>query len=116
MLSTAQARRSWCAGMGACFDCALAAHFRTWWSLLVADAMDTSCFGGPKSTFRGRCRGGLLRCANFVLGAVLWTRQWSSARSALVAGAMSRDLWTGSLSEAEHFVNLEVAAAVLCGP
>ena len=27
------------------------ALFRTWWSLFVAGARETSCFGGPKSTF-----------------------------------------------------------------
>ena len=30
------------------------AHFRALWSLLVAGAKETSCFGGPKSTFRDR--------------------------------------------------------------
>ena len=33
------------------------AHFRTWWSLCMAGARETSCFGGPKSTFRDRCKG-----------------------------------------------------------
>ena len=33
------------------------AHFRTWWSLFVAGARETSCFRGPKSTFRDRCKG-----------------------------------------------------------
>ena len=33
------------------------AHFRTWWSLFVAGARETSCFGGPKSTFRDRRKG-----------------------------------------------------------
>ena len=32
-------------------------HFRTWWSLFMAGTRDTSCFGGPKSTFRDRCKG-----------------------------------------------------------
>ena len=33
------------------------AHFRTWRSLFVAGAWETSCFGGPKSTFRDRRKG-----------------------------------------------------------
>ena len=33
------------------------AHFQTWWSLFVAGARETSCFGAPKSTFRDRCKG-----------------------------------------------------------
>ena len=33
------------------------AHFGTWWSLFVAGARETSCFGAPKSTFRDRCKG-----------------------------------------------------------
>ena len=33
------------------------AHFRTSWSLFVAGAREISWFGGPKSTFRDRCKG-----------------------------------------------------------
>ena len=42
------------AGAGACRT-----HFRTWWSLFVASARETSrsCFGGPKSAFRDRRKG-----------------------------------------------------------
>ena len=35
--------------------------FRTWWSLFVAGARKTSCFGASKSTFRdSRCQGSAL--------------------------------------------------------
>ena len=38
----------------------------------MAGAGETSCFGGPKSTFRDRGKGigaAVLRCADFVAGA-----------------------------------------------
>ena len=36
----------------------VSAHFRAWWSLFVAGARETSCFGAPKSTFRDRRKPG----------------------------------------------------------
>ena len=33
------------------------AYFGTRWSLFVAGARETSCFGAPKSAFRDRCKG-----------------------------------------------------------
>ena len=33
------------------------ARFGTRWSLFVAGARETSCFGAPKSTFLDRCKG-----------------------------------------------------------
>ena len=33
------------------------ARFRTWLSLFVAGARETSCLGGPKTTFRDRRKG-----------------------------------------------------------
>ena len=67
---------------GACRNCALVVvpcafsvhggHFS--WQAQVA--RETSCFGGPKPSFRDRCKGSerlALRKADFVAGAVLWT-------------------------------------------
>ena len=60
-ISTAQARKICVGAVGVCRDCALVVvlrvHFRTWWSLFVANGGEKSCFGGPKSTFRDRCKG-----------------------------------------------------------
>ena len=64
------------------------AHFRTRWSLFVAGAGETSCFGSSKSTFRDRFGAVLLRNAVFVGGAALWTRS-----SDFVTGAVNRDFW-----------------------
>ena len=60
--------------VGASNDCALVVApcaFRTWWSLFVAGARETSCFGAPKSTFCDRRNAVLLRNAVFVGGAAL---------------------------------------------
>ena len=52
-ISTAQARKIWVAAVGACRDCALVVMPCTFSDMVV----EISCFGGPKSTFRDRCKG-----------------------------------------------------------
>ena len=54
-ISTAQARKIWVAAAGACRDCALVVVPYAF--VFVASAEETSCFPGPKSTFRDRCKG-----------------------------------------------------------
>ena len=69
--STAQAHKIWVAGAGACRDCALVAdrgHF-SW---------QTSCFGGPQSTFRDRYS----------------TRDWSGVTSMCRFRGRRSTVWT----------------------
>ena len=53
-LSNAQIREIWMAGAAACRDCALVV---VPCALFVAGARESSCFGGPKWTFRDRRKG-----------------------------------------------------------
>ena len=107
--------------MGASRDCALVAlaHFRTWWPLFVAGARETSCFGGPKSTFRDRCERSerlyfevqiSLQVQHFVNLEVQIS--WQAQHFVNLEAPIS---W-----QAQHFVNLEVqisrAGAAFCEP
>ena len=59
-ISTAQAREIWVAAASACRDCALVVVPCALSDMVVTflgRRKGTSCFGGPKSTFRGRCKG-----------------------------------------------------------
>ena len=98
--STAQARKICLAGAGTC-------HF-SWQAqgkprVLVVQKVD----------FSWQAQGigaALLRSADFVAGAALWTWWWFLRRSDFVTGAVKRDFWTcGSFAGF-------VAGAALCEP
>ena len=114
-ISTAQARRIWVSAAGASNDCArmwCRAHFRTWWSLFVAGAGETSCFGASKSTFRDRCKGSELFYFEMQFSWPVQHIEQVGDRQELrfVTGAANRDFWTcGSFADF-------VAGTALCDP
>ena len=78
------------------------AQFPIWCSLFNAGAGETALVIQSRvfSQQAYKIGAALLRCADFVAGAVPWAWRWSSACSDFVAGVVNRDCWTcGSFSE-----------------
>ena len=76
----------------------------------MAGARETSCFGGPTSTFRDGRKGSEQFYADVVAGAALWTSWLSSRCSGFVTGAVNR-----SFSACGSFADF-VADTALCEP